>query len=161
MGDGFQSARAELLASIDALDADQRFYVIFFDANSDYMRLTRTDQNDSSSVMASAKNKVSLRRWAMSITMDNGKAPYEPLRFALDLKPDAIFLLSDGEFPAGIEQLLSRRNRVENVFGEARRISIVHTINYHSTEGESRMRRIAQQNGGTYRHVPKPARPRR
>ncbi len=82
--------------------------------------------------------------------------PYDPLKFALELKPDVIFLLSDGEFPQGIEDLLKERNQVENLFGDSGPISIVHTIGYHSREGESRMRRIAEQNNGQYRHVPKP-----
>ena len=92
----------------------------------------------------------------MSIAMDRGRAPYEALRFALKLKPDVIFLLSDGEFPQGIEDLLREENRVENLFGESYPISIVHTIGYHSQRGEQRMRRIAEQNGGQYRHVRKP-----
>ena len=78
--------------------------------------------------------------------MDRGRAPYEPLEFALELKPDVIFLLSDGEFPVGIESLLRERNRVENLFGESRIRSIVHTIGYHSRSGEARMRAIAGQN---------------
>ena len=88
--------------------------------------------------------------------MDRGRAPYDALPFALDLAPDVIFLLSDGEFPQRIEDLLKQANRVDNEFGDNDPISIIHTIGYHSREGESRMRRIAEQNGGQYRHVPKP-----
>lgn len=156
MGEGFESARAELLASIDVLKADQRFYVVFFDADSDYMRLSDVNQDESRSVYATTENKQKLRRWAMRISMDRGKAPYDPLRFALKLKPDVIFLLSDGEFPQGIEDLLTEENKVTNLFGESYPVSIVHTIGYHSKEGESRMRRIAEKNKGQYRYVPKP-----
>ena len=92
----------------------------------------------------------------MRITKNDGRAPYNPLKFALELRPDVIFLLSDGEFPQGIEDLLKEQNRVENLFGDSGPISIVHTIGYHSRAGESRMRRIAEQNKGQYRHVPKP-----
>lgn len=156
MGDGFQSARAALLSSIDLLTPEQRFYVVFFDANSDYMRLSNANQDEPRSVFATTENKAALKRWAMRITEDRGKAPYDPLRFALNLRPDVIFLLSDGEFPQGIEDLLKEENKVTNLFGESNPISIVHTIAYHSEVGESRMQRIAKQNQGQYRYVPKP-----
>ncbi|MCC9656936.1 hypothetical protein [Rhodopirellula halodulae] len=155
MGDAFKSARTALLQSIDMLGEKQRFYVVFFDAECDYMTLSGAEP-ESRSVYATAQNKQSIRNWAMRVSMDRGKAPYEPLRFALELKPDVIFLLSDGEFPQGIEDLLNEENRVTNLFGESNPISIIHTISYHSREGESRMRRIAEKNFGQYRHVPKP-----
>ncbi|MCS7466481.1 VWA domain-containing protein [Stieleria sp. ICT_E10.1] len=156
MGDAFDSARAELLQSIRLLKPDQRFYVIFFDAEPDYMRLSSPDEDEPRSVYATAENKQRLQRWAMTIKMDRGRAPYDALPFALELNPDVIFLLSDGEFPQRIEDLLGEINRIDNLFGDDGPISIVHTIGYHSREGESRMRRIAKQNGGQYRYVPKP-----
>ncbi|PAY20168.1 hypothetical protein CKO51_06930 [Rhodopirellula sp. SM50] len=156
MGDAFDSARAELLQSIRLLTSDQRFYVIFFDAEPDYMRLSSPDEDEPRSVYATAENKQKLQRWAMTIKMDRGRAPYDALPFALELNPDVIFLLSDGEFPQRIEDMLGEINRIDNLFGDDGPISIVHTIGYHSREGESRMRRIAKQNGGQYRYVPKP-----
>ncbi|MFG0288130.1 MAG: hypothetical protein ACF8CQ_08150 [Rhodopirellula sp. JB044] len=157
MGDAFISARRALLESIDMLGAEQRFYVIFYDTKCDYMRITRADQDEPRSVYATTENKQRLKSWAMRIEMDRGKAPYEPLTYALnDLKPDVIFLLSDGEFPARIEELLQEENRVTNLFGESNPVSIIHTISYYSREGENRMRRIAENHFGQYRHVPKP-----
>ena len=156
MGAAFESARAELLRAIDGLKPDQKFYVVFFDAESDYMRLADPSTDEAKSVKATTENKQALRRWAMRISMDRGRAPYDPLKFALKLKPDVIFLLSDGEFPQGIEDLLKEKNHFDNLFGDEGLISIVHTIGYHSREGESRMKRIAAQNKGQYRHVPKP-----
>ena len=156
MGEAFESARDELIRSINLLKPNQRFYVIFFDAEPDSMRLSSPDRDEPRSVFATPENKLALGRWAMKISMDRGRAPYDALPFALDLAPDVIFLLSDGEFPQRIEDLLKQANRVDNVFGDNDPISIIHTIGYHSREGESRMRRIAEQNGGQYRHVPKP-----
>ncbi|TWU03769.1 hypothetical protein Pla100_06990 [Neorhodopirellula pilleata] len=157
MGDAFVSARRALLDSIEMLTPKQRFYVIFFDANCDYMRITRADQDEPRSVYATPENKSRLKAWAMRVSMDRGRAPYEPLEYALKtLKPDVIFLLSDGEFPAKIEDILKENNLVTNLFGDESPVSIIHTISYYSREGETRMRRIAEQNHGQYRHVPKP-----
>lgn len=156
MGDAFSSARLELLRSIELLTPEQRFYVIFFDAEPDFMRLANPDRDEHRSAMATPANKRRLRDWAMGISMDRGQAPYEPLKFALGLRPDVIFLLSDGEFPRTIEDILGDQNQVDNLFGDDDLVSIVHTIGYHSRDGESRMRRIAQQNGGQYRYIPAP-----
>ena len=162
MGSGFQSARAELLASIDQLKPEQRFYVVFFDEQPDFMRVVDPNQDDESSVMATPENKKRLRAWAMNVEMNKGKAPYEVLPFVMKLRPDVIFLLSDGEFPDKIGQILREQNRQENLFGDSGPISIVHTIRYHGREGEEGRRAeatmvtIAKENSGQYRHVPKP-----
>ncbi|KAA1261563.1 hypothetical protein LF1_41130 [Rubripirellula obstinata] len=156
MGDAFESARRALLQSIDLLTPDQRFYVVFFDSQPDFMRISNPGIDEPRSVYATEKNKAALRRWAMRISMDRGKAPYDPLKFALGLRADVIFLLSDGEFPEGIPKLLKEQNRVDNLFGETKPISIVHTIGYFSKEGANIMTRIAKENRGQYRHVPKP-----
>lgn len=156
MKEGFESARRELLQSIEALTPKQRFYVVFYDREPDYMRITNPGADEEFSVSATPENKAALRRWAMTISQDRGWAPYEPTRFALNLRPDVIFLLSDGEFPQKFEDMVREENVVENLFGDRKPISIVHTIAYHSKEGESRMQRIAKQNAGQYRYVPKP-----
>ena len=156
MRDAFDLARRELLRSIGLLKPDQRFYVVFFDQEPDYMQLTRAGRDEPRSVKATPENKEALRRWAMRVQQNRGLAPYDPLKFALELKPDVIFLLSDGEFPEAIAEILRERNRVTNLFDEDRPASIVHTIAYHSEEGESRMKAIAKENGGQYRYVPPP-----
>ncbi|MGV3484022.1 MAG: vWA domain-containing protein, partial [Planctomycetaceae bacterium] len=162
MRDGFYSARTELLASIDQLQPDQRFYVVFFDEEPEYMRIHDPNVDEPASVMATPENKRRLRKWAMKVQMNPGKAPYEVLPFALRLRPDVIFLLSDGEFPSRIEDILQAQNHQDNLFGESRPICIVHTIRYHGVEGETgrkaeaTMVKIAKENGGQYRHVPKP-----
>ncbi|WP_146396724.1 vWA domain-containing protein [Planctomycetes bacterium CA13] len=156
MGDAFQSARLELLRSINQLKPDQKFYVIFYDSNPDYMRLSSPDKDEQRSVYATPQNKAALQRWAMSIKPNRGKNPNVLLEFALQLKADAIFLLSDGEFPQSTEDLLKERNRKRNLFGEGGIISIIHTIAYYSRDGETRMKRIAAQNQGQYRYIAKP-----
>ena len=155
MGAAFESARDELMRAINALTAEQRFYVVFFDAESDYLNLSG-DKREDFAVAATAANKQAFARWASKIQMDRGKAPYEALEFAINLQPDVIFLLSDGEFPQRIEDHLQELNHSENLFGLSTQSCIIHTIGYHSREGEERMQRIAQQHGGQYRHVPRP-----
>lgn len=155
----FNEARQELLRSVEALQADQRFYVIFYDEMPALMRLTAANQDEPTSVLATAENKLALRRWAMTIGQEKGRSPIETLEFAFQLEPDVIFLLSDGEFSAATEEVIQKSNRHENLFGESQLVSIIHTIRYpgHSNAGaakaEIQMRRIAENNGGQYRNV--------
>ncbi|MCC9601971.1 VWA domain-containing protein [Stieleria sp. JC731] len=155
MGDAFTEAREELLQSINLLKPTQRFYVVFFDEDPEFMRLADPNVDEPRSVYATAENKALLRQWAMGIEMDRGKAPYDIIPFAIDMRPDVVFLLSDGEFPKRIEEIFQETNRMDNLFGDDGPISIVHTIGYHSRSGETGMKRIAVNNGGHYRYVPK------
>ncbi|TVP99065.1 MAG: hypothetical protein EA381_10890 [Planctomycetaceae bacterium] len=155
----FNEARQELLRSVESLREDQRFYVIFYDQQPDYMRLTNTGRDEPTSLRATAANKLAVRRWAMTITQERGKSPVEALEFAFDLRPDVIFLLSDGEFTMRTEEVIRERNHRDNLFGDAQRLSIVHTIRYpgfsssEAKKAESQMRRIAEENGGQYRNI--------
>lgn len=157
IGESFQSARAELIRSIDLLKPNQRFYVICYDAKIEYMRIRDPRVPETTSVRATDQNKAALRRWALTITQEKGKSgdAAEAMAFALGLRPDVIFLLSDGEFPEKVETMLKENNKIENLFDAPRPISIIHTICYHNREGETRMKRVAAQNGGQYRYVPK------
>lgn len=155
----FNEARTELLRSIDSLKPDQRFYVVFYDENPKFMRVTNPSQVEPASVYATPENKQAFRRWAMTIQQERGKSPPDVLKFAFKLRPDVIFLLSDGEFSAQTETVIRENNLQENLFGDSGPISIIHTIRYpgvSSTEGrqaEVQMRRIAAENGGQYRNV--------
>lgn len=153
-GGRFEGARAELLRSIDQLTAEQRFYVIFYSAQLQRMQIGTAGRPDDYSVMATPENKRAVRRWAMGVRLQRGGPPDDALRFALQLRPDVIFLLSDGEFPQRIEGLVSQLNRSDNLFGDDGPRSILHTIGYQSRDGESRMHRLAKANGGQYRYVP-------
>ena len=155
----FNDARTELLRSIDSLKPEQRFYVVFYDENPKYMRITNPSQDEPASVYATPESKQTFRRWAMAIQQARGQSPPEVLKFAFKLRPDVIFLLSDGEFTAQTETVIRENNLQENLFGESGPISIIHTIRYpgvSSTEGrqaEVQMQRIASENGGQYRNV--------
>ncbi|MFM8731017.1 MAG: hypothetical protein ACKOGJ_00605, partial [Phycisphaerales bacterium] len=92
------------------------------------------------------------------ITWVGGKNPmagtwshaWDSLRAALEMKPEAIFLLSDGEFnPMDMEDVLSTIER----FNPERRTRI-HTIAFASSADVYDLQRIAKDWGGLYRHVP-------
>ena len=63
------------------------------------------------------------------------------MALALAMRPDAVFLLSDGEFPGGTVEEIGRRNR--------RRVPI-HCVDLSGGESGDQLRRIARENGGQY-----------
>ncbi|MFI4872787.1 MAG: hypothetical protein ACIARQ_13310, partial [Phycisphaerales bacterium JB061] len=63
-------------------------------------------------------------------------------------RPDAIYFMTDGEFDESIADIIIRRNK--------ERPMPVHCITFVSREGESVMRRIARETGGTYTHIARP-----
>ena len=104
--------------------------------------------------------------------------PARALQIAGNLKPDAVFFLSDGEFLYGHgANLNSPLNNFFQGFGSARKAMpppgglildpkeilaeypreiIVHTIAFESVSSGPLMRMIATQKGGQYRFIPAP-----
>jgi hypothetical protein len=82
--------------------------------------------------------------------------PYEAVKFALSLKPDAIYILSDGKFTDRGQTV--RFLETENVINDPdvgyRPRAIIHTIAFWQRDGEEAMQAIAKQHKGTYRFVP-------
>jgi hypothetical protein len=128
--------------------------VIFFGEETLRMRLSGSGPPESRSVFATAENKAALRRWAATIAMQPGRWPEEALEFAFSLRPDCIFLLTDGEMSQRVVPMIEQHNIVDTLLDGPKPRSIIHTVGFHSREGESQLRQIARTNGGRYRYVP-------
>ena len=78
------------------------------------------------------------------------------LELLQSLKPDAIYILSDGKFTDGGKTV--RFLETENVINDPevgyRPRAIIHTIAFWQRDGEEAMQAIAKQHKGTYRFVP-------
>ena len=61
------------------------------------------------------------------------------------MKPDAVYLLSDGKFDSGLAQTVSQLQSFQRI--------PIHTIGFASRKGEPMLRAISQVSGGTYRYV--------
>ncbi len=152
--DGFDVARNELLRAVDQLNEQQKFYVMFF--GEETWKMPIGDQGDGSPrlVSASRESKEALRRWALSLQMQPGAWPREALQVAFKLRPDCIFLLTDGAMSENVIPLVRQENIVTTLFDGPKPRSIIHTIGFHNPEGEARLREIANLSGGAYRFVP-------
>jgi len=140
----FERARYELLQSIEQLASDQRYFVIFYNDGAYPM-----DADEP--VLATQDEIARTARWVNSVEADGGTNPLPALLFALSLRPDAIYFLSDGQFDPLTSHQLRIRNRPNSRLN-LRQIPI-HTIAFVDRFAEGLMRTIARNSGGEFRFV--------
>ncbi len=137
-----EAAKNELLRSMQALSGSQRFHIIFFDSRHEPMPAQAL-------VPATAANKQTFGRWVEQARGGGGTNPMEAMELALSLKPNAIWLMTDGMFECSDDAILGLI-RANN---PGRRIQ-VHAIAFFENAGEPILKRIAEENRGKYRFVP-------
>jgi len=143
MTDSLVFVKYELKRSIGELPDAKEFHVIFYSTGpAQEMPMRRL-------VPASEHNKELAFEFIDSIVADGQTDPSKALEKAFAVKPDRIYLLTDGEFDRQIIDLMKRLN----VGGKV----TVHTIGFlYTTPGtasEEILKTIASQNGGHYKFV--------
>ncbi len=168
----FAEALRELESAVRRLGQDQLFYVIFFDRDAERLRLGKWNHRrtqyslksrpESGFVSPTIENIEGLIQWMSTIQLEGDTNPHPAVKYTLQkLRPDAIFLLSDGEFTDGgeTENYLLHNNFAEHPTEGRQPKTIVHCVGFYSQEGEVTLQRIAAANGGTYRFVEPPVGP--
>ncbi len=135
-----ERAKTELIESILRLEPDQRFYVTFF--SHDHFPMSEPPRE---LVPASLEEKTRVFQWMSTIQAGGGTRPEPSLLMTAEMKPEAIFLLSDGVFaplrPSTFELLAEQQ-------------IAVHTIAFEDPSGAATLEQIAARTGGTYRFIP-------
>ncbi|HTN75554.1 MAG TPA: VWA domain-containing protein, partial [Pirellulaceae bacterium] len=158
-GRKFSEAKRELLYAVKQLDKQQMFYVIFFDRDAECMFSAPGREPEPRPLPATGENIRRLDKWLPLVENEGRTDPYDAVKIALALHPDAIFLLSDGQFTDGgrTEIYLAEKNLFDDPLeGKRRPLVTVHTIAFYSQDGEVTMKAIAKAYNGTYRFVSKP-----
>ncbi|MEM9419618.1 MAG: VWA domain-containing protein [Planctomycetota bacterium] len=138
-GDRFDAARFELIKSIRSLREHERFYVIFYSTNPIPMPASKLQP-------ATPKNQQQQIDWIRTVSVGGGTNPTEAMSMALTgLKPDTIWLLSDGQFNVQVADTIKRLNPGARVQ--------INTIAFHEKSGEAILKIIADENDGDYRFV--------
>ncbi len=88
------AAKAELLRSLEDLTKKQRFQIVFYNHASWLFKSSSTTKN---MLSANKDNKGKAAAFVKNMYGEGQTFHAEPLELALSLKPDAIFLLTDGE----------------------------------------------------------------
>ena len=136
----FERAQAELARAIGELNQNQTFSVAFF--NHGFVFLPGPGGKKPALTRATSKTKANAISWMQRLNADGGTNPEPAMTVAAHLKPQVIFLLTDGEF----------RPLSSNTFHLLRDREIqVYTIGFDSYEGMSNLKSISAATGGSYR----------
>lgn len=158
-GGAWEAAKAELLRSLLTLKESQRFYVIFFNAELDAIPLQGESQPAPNALYATPENIEHAQRWIETVRIETGASPMRALETAVELEPDAIYLLTDGVTSVDVPNKVRAFNRSTDViYGEQVKVPI-HAIAYYSLKGEQLMRQLAAENNGQFIYVPDPRKP--
>ena len=132
-------ARQELVNTLNKLGPGKSFYVMFF---------PEAAMPTGGPLPATPQNIRSITNWLFSLGHAYGSDPTKAVEKGLALKPDTLWLLSDGEFSAAVPAAI----HTANVSAKTH----IHTVGLYDGKGEKTMRQISGENGGTYRFVPPP-----
>ncbi len=137
----FDDLRKELKRPIDGLRKSQKYHVIFYSTD------PPIEAPPSRLVNAIRASKTRTFNFIDQVTPDGMTQPIEAMRRAFRLKPDLIYLLSDGDIPEAelLKENLATWNRDEKVR--------IFTIAYVSGAGRQLLEEIARLHNGQFRFV--------
>jgi hypothetical protein len=150
----FEAAASELMRSVGRLNAQQKFLVILFSYRTRLMMDSRA--RVPRMLPATKANKQRLRTWLGTIQVAPGTDPRLGVLTALKLQPDAIFLLSDGEFNGRRKNLvgLTSNPTVEKIVAVGNdRNTPINTVAFADQRNRDRLRRLSEATGGSNRFV--------
>lgn len=105
-GAALRAAKRELLASLDRLDELQQFQIIFYNHRP---RLFAAQGGSGRLVFAGDSGRAAARRFVESVAGDGGTDHALALEAAARLRPDAIFLVTDGDRVDDIDAAAAER----------------------------------------------------
>ena len=140
-GQRFREEKDELIRSIRSLKPHIKFTVIFYDDAPQFPQPLKM-------LPAPEANIEAIAKWVAAVRLGIENRMIPALRNALTLKPDTIFLLSDGMSDFDPAEVCASVRHL-NAKTKAR----IHTISMHDFAGQRLMKQIAAENKGEYRHV--------
>lgn len=146
-----QVAKAALVSSLQALEGDQQFLIIFYDDKPVVLHLR--DSHKPELYAATELHKTLAKQKIAGIQPGTGTQHVPALEMALRLAPDVIFFLTDGQEPPIYEGDLASLKRMN--LGKTRIHSIEFGVGPEVSEASGAknfLRKLARQNDGTYRY---------
>ncbi len=141
------SARNELIRSMRSLRPDQQFCILLY---SSFATSFEGNVNKATYFAATPENLDLMTRWLNIQIPGGGTLPLPAVKAAINLKPDAIFLLSDGELQDDTRGYLWKYN----VRGKAdEEIVPIHTVSAGMSMGAQLLEVISTENHGKFQQV--------
>ncbi|MFN3188950.1 MAG: hypothetical protein ACE361_00385 [Aureliella sp.] len=146
-GAPIQSAKSELLKSLESLGPSHQFQIIFYNDSplpfgglNSGTRLLRGDDKD----------KTAAQRFVRDVAAVGGTQHIDALRMAMRMNPDVIFFLTDADAAPPSQD-------IERLHSQAARIgATIHTIQFgrgSNQSGGGWIEYLATQSGGKYRYI--------
>ncbi|RLS53866.1 MAG: VWA domain-containing protein [Planctomycetota bacterium] len=132
--------KIELLHAVGQMTAEQQFFVIFFNTEPIPMPAPGLMKANPSVVR-------SLMQWVFQTKATGQTDPERALLMALQLNPDRIYFLTDGDFSYRSVRAVREANH---------RLIPIHTIGFGGREGEQNLQEIATDSRGRYQFIPEP-----
>lgn len=155
----FEKAKHEMMRSLTSMKPKQRYFISFFGKEIDPMT-SKSGSVEKFPVYAKPENISQTIDWMRQVQVQkDGWPPNEALAQAIAMQPDGIFLLFDGDTKVDVAKFLRRENRTDDILSAGVPKVTIHVIHFFQDEFQKQMKQVAEENGGTYRFVPRPERP--
>ena len=142
-----ESAKEELLGSLDDLDKTHQFQIIFYSERPIIFPLAGKRGR---LVFGTEQNKQAAARFIRGIVADGPTRHEEALMAAIRMRPDVIFLLTDADEPSLTSVQLARIRRANSA---ATSINAIQFGLGPARGGINFLVQLAQQNGGRYAYI--------
>ncbi len=145
-GGKFEALVSELQASVSRLQPKQRFYIVFY---SDTVYPLFFPYSVREFIKSTPKSQKKLGAWLDSVELCGGNAIDEALAAAEVIRPDAIFLLTDGD-------LFTTPKKKALLLNSTDRSYAIHTFGLgvgKQTKTAEGLKQVAEANGGTFRAI--------
>ena len=143
-----ETAKAELNASLSGLATAQSFQVIFYSDKPVRMPLSGGVREPM--IRATTQNRAKARQFVAGIQPAQSTEHMPALQMALQMKPDAMFFLTDADFPELTPRELQEVRKLNG--GRTR----IHCVEFGRGADLARagnfLKTLARENGGTYRY---------
>jgi hypothetical protein len=154
----FEAAKREILQSLGSMKPKQRFSILFFGGVVDRIEL-EPGQGGERLISATPENLAKAVQWMHNSQIQpEGKVPIDAVREALEMDPDGIFLLFDGDTKLdNWTEAIAELNRSDGLLGDGTPKVPIHVVHFFREEFQRSMQWLATSNRGTYRFVPRPS----
>jgi hypothetical protein len=142
---GLAAAKREVLASLGQLPPGTRFQLVFYNRDSECLRL----EGAAGLLPVNPSTRASAARFLEALRASGSTDHLEALKRALAMQPDVVFLVTDAD------DLTPDQVRIVTNWNQGR--TAIHAIELSARDAgpaESPLTQLARANGGTYRLVP-------
>lgn len=145
-GKPLAAAKKELIASLTPLERVHQFYLIFYNQE---VRAFQPGGDSGKLIFATDANKQAAERYINGIQPEGATDHYAALSIALKMRPDVIFLLTDGDAKDDLTEAELAQLAKQN--GAATKIHVIQFTADLPTGAN--LRTLAKDNGGEFKSV--------